>query len=94
VSLLRERRAEGVEVRVVGRQVGSPLRPHGKLVLIDDTRAILGSMALSALSLDFRREVAVIIDNQAIVRELGSFFNDVSARGDVSLARLPGDRRA
>jgi phosphatidylserine/phosphatidylglycerophosphate/cardiolipin synthase-like enzyme len=94
VALLRERRHDGIEVRVIGRQVGSALRPHGKLVLIDDARAILGSMAMSALSLDFRREVSVIIENRAIVYELRSFFNEVSARADESMMRLPGDRSA
>ncbi len=93
-SLLRERRAAGIEVRVVGRQVGSALRPHGKLLLIDDAKAILGSMAMSALSLDFRREVSVIVENRAIVRDLSSFFADVSARAGDSMARLPGDRKA
>ena len=93
-SLLRERRAAGIDVRVVGRQVGSALRPHGKLLLIDDAKAILGSMAMSALSLDFRREVSVIIENRAIVRDLSNFFADVSARAGDSMARLPGDRKA
>jgi phosphatidylserine/phosphatidylglycerophosphate/cardiolipin synthase-like enzyme len=94
VALLRERRHDGIEVRVIGRQVGRALRPHGKMVLIDDARAILGSMAMSALSLDFRREVSVIIENRAIVHELRSFFNEVSARADESTMRLPGDRSA
>ena len=94
VSLLRERRAAGIEVRVVGRQVGSALRPHGKLVLIDESKAILGSMSMSALSLDFRREVSVIIENRAIVRELSRFFAEVSPRAGESMARLPGDRKA
>ena len=93
-SLLRERRAAGIDVRVVGRQVGGALRPHGKLLLIDDAKAILGSMAMSALSLDFRREVSVILENRAIVRDLSSFFADVSARAGDSMARLPGDRKA
>ena len=59
LSLLRERRAAGITVDVKGEPHVAPLRPHGKLVLVDDRVAVIGSMALSALSLGFRREVAV-----------------------------------
>jgi phosphatidylserine/phosphatidylglycerophosphate/cardiolipin synthase-like enzyme len=94
VALLRERRDEGIEVAVIGRQSVSAYKPHGKLMLIDESRAVLGSMAMSALSLDFRREVSVLIDDRDIVRDLNAFFGDLSGRLGESVLFLPGDRRA
>ena len=93
VALLRERREDGIEIAVVGRQSSGLHRPHGKLLIIDDSHAVLGSMAMSALSLDFRREVSVLVDEPQIVRELNGFFADLSARAGESVLALPGDRR-
>jgi cardiolipin synthase len=94
VALLRERRDDGLEVAVVGRQPIGAFKPHGKLLIIDESRAVLGSMAMSALSLDFRREVSVLIDDQHVVRELNGFYADLSARAGDAVLMLPGDRRA
>jgi phosphatidylserine/phosphatidylglycerophosphate/cardiolipin synthase-like enzyme len=94
LALLRERRDEGLEIAVVGRRAVGSLKPHGKLLLIDESRAVLGSMAMSALSLDFRREVSVVIDDPDIIRDLTAFFADLSARAGESVLSLPGDRRA
>jgi len=62
VALLRDRRTRGIAVSVVGRQPVGEIVPHGKLVVIDDSQAVLGSLAMSALSLDSRREVSIVID--------------------------------
>jgi phosphatidylserine/phosphatidylglycerophosphate/cardiolipin synthase-like enzyme len=94
VALLRERREEGIEVSVVGRHSIGAYKPHGKLLIIDELHAVLGSMAMSALSLDFRREVSVLVDEPQIVRELNGFYADLSARAGESVLVLPGDRRA
>jgi cardiolipin synthase A/B len=94
VALLRERRDDGIDVAVVGRQCIGAFKPHGKLLIIDDSRAVLGSLAMSALSLDFRREVSVLIDDRDVVRDLTGFFGDLSARAGESVLALPGDRRA
>jgi phosphatidylserine/phosphatidylglycerophosphate/cardiolipin synthase-like enzyme len=94
VALLRERRQEGIEVTLLGRQPVGAYKPHGKLLIIDETRAVLGSMAMSALSLDFRREVSVVIDDRTIVRELNGFCADLTARAGESALVLPGDRGA
>lgn len=93
VALLRERRDAGVEVSVIGRKAAGPLVPHGKLLLIDESHAVLGSMALSALSLDFRREVSVLIDDVAVVATLNEFYRELSARGGAT-SWLPGDAAA
>lgn len=91
VSLLKERRADGVTVSVLGRHPMGAVEPHGKLMLVDESRALIGSMALSTLSLDFRREVSVIIDNAALVRRLNSAFQQLSVRAGRPAAELPGD---
>jgi phosphatidylserine/phosphatidylglycerophosphate/cardiolipin synthase-like enzyme len=94
VALLRERRGEGIAVSVIGRQPLGALVPHGKLLIVDESRALLGSLAMSALSLDFRREVSILIDEQAAVRELNAYYQELSARAGTSITVLPGDRAA
>lgn len=94
VSLLKERRSAGIDVSVVGRRGVGAYKPHGKLLLIDDSRAVLGSMAMSALSLDFRREVSIVIDDRAVVGALAEHYADLSARVGGSVAVLPGDSAA
>jgi cardiolipin synthase A/B len=94
VSLLRERRDEGVEVTVIGRHLAGPWKPHGKLMLIDGTRAVLGSMALSALSLDFRREVSIVLQHRPIVSALNDYFMGLTERAGEWSKLLPGDAGA
>lgn len=94
VALLRERRAEGIAVSVVGRQPPGAQAPHGKMIIIDESRAVLGSMAMSALSLEFRREVSVVVERPTIVRQLNVFYQELSARVGDSVSVLPGDRAA
>jgi phosphatidylserine/phosphatidylglycerophosphate/cardiolipin synthase-like enzyme len=50
------------------------LLPHGKLIVIDGKVAVFGGMALSALSLDFRREVSVVVEDEKCLRKLKDFF--------------------
>ena len=92
VALLRERREEGIAISAIGHQPIGPLAPHGKLLIIDESVAVLGSMALSALSLDFRREVSIVIEAPAIVRKLNRFYQDLSGKAGASITVLPGDR--
>jgi len=64
------------------------LKSHGKIMLIDNHLAVVGSLALSALSLDFRREVAIVIDEppaiadvKALVRAARTAFKSRSTVG-------------
>lgn len=93
VALLRARRESGVDISVIGRKPIGPFVPHGKLLIIDDARAVLGSVALSALSLDFRREVSVVVDSEEVVKALSEFYRELSERG-ASSSLLPGDAAA
>lgn len=92
VGLLRERRNEGIIVSVIGKQLTGAVEPHGKMMIIDEQRAILGSTALSTLSLDFRREVSVVIHQPALVKQLNMAYQALSARAGTAAAHLPGDR--
>lgn len=91
VALLRERRAEGVTVSVVGHQALGLLEPHGKMMILDESRAVMGSTAMSTLSLDFRREVSVVIENAALVKQLNGAYQQMSVKAGQSASYLPGD---
>jgi phosphatidylserine/phosphatidylglycerophosphate/cardiolipin synthase-like enzyme len=92
VTLLRERRTAGVAISVLGSAFAGPLEPHGKLMIIDETRAVIGSLALSTLSLDFRREVALVVEDEAAVRRLNQAYQELSALVGPLVHHLPGDR--
>ncbi len=94
VLLLRERRAEGVTVSVVGHQALGLLEPHGKMMILDESRAVMGSTALSTLSLDFRREVSVVIDDTTLVKQLNGAYQQMIVKAGQSASYLPGDHIA
>jgi phosphatidylserine/phosphatidylglycerophosphate/cardiolipin synthase-like enzyme len=94
VSLLRERRDEGITVTVLGKQPIRGFEPHGKMMIIDEARAVLGSTALSTLSLDFRREVSIVIHDPGLVKQLNMSYQQLSLKAGAAAARLPGDRTA
>ena len=94
VALLRERRADGITVSVLGKHPMGGLLPHGKMMIIDEARAVLGSTALSTLSLDFRREVSVVVHEPALVKQLNVSYQQLSAKAGVAATQLPGDRIA
>ena len=78
-TLLEARRREGIAVDVHGKKRLNGLRSHGKLMLIDDRVAVIGSLALAALSLDFRREVALVVQDPTAVSAVVRLFDAVAA---------------
>lgn len=92
VALLRERREEGISVTVVGKAPIRGFQPHGKMMIIDQSRAVLGSTALSTLSLDFRREVSIVIHDPGLVKQLNMSYQELNVKAGGAAARLPGDR--
>ena len=92
VALLRDRREEGVTVSVIGAMPVGPLEWHGKLMIVDESRAVLGSMALSTLGLDFRREVGIVVDDAAAVRRLNVSYQQLLTHAGPLANRLPGDK--
>jgi phosphatidylserine/phosphatidylglycerophosphate/cardiolipin synthase-like enzyme len=94
VTYLKERRAEGIIVTVLGKHPMKGIEPHGKMMIIDEARAVLGSTALSTLSLDFRREVSVVIHEPALVKQLNMSYQELAAKAGTAATHLPGDRTA
>jgi cardiolipin synthase A/B len=92
VALLRERRDEGIAVTVLGKHPAGGFTPHGKMMVIDKARAVLGSTALSTLSLDFRREVSIVIHDPRLVKQLDTSYQHLSRKAGAAARRLPGDR--
>jgi phosphatidylserine/phosphatidylglycerophosphate/cardiolipin synthase-like enzyme len=78
VALLNARRAAGVAVEIYGAKRYADLVSHGKMMLIDGQRAVVGSLALAALSLDFRREVAIVVDEPSAVAAIEDLFRFVA----------------
>ena len=79
VSLLSARRAAGLTVEVFSSKQLGDLKSHGKIMLLDDRTVVLGSLALAALSLDFRREVAIVVTYAAAVADAAELFRTVRA---------------
>lgn len=80
VALLKDKKDAGVDVAILGSGELGGLRSHGKMLLVDDQVAVIGSIALAPMSLDFRREVAVVIREPRSVGQLNRFFQTMAAR--------------
>jgi len=79
VSMINARRAAGIDVEVFSGKRAAGLKSHGKILLIDDRTVVVGSLALAALSLDFRREVAIVVQEPTAVETVIDLFNSVRA---------------
>jgi len=77
VSMINARRGAGIDVEVFSGKRAAGLKSHGKILLIDDRTVVVGSLALAALSLDFRREVAIVVTEPAAVAETIELFRTV-----------------
>lgn len=79
LAQLHARRAEGVQVVVLAEKRVAGQKSHGKIMMIDGQRSVIGSLALTALSLDFRREVALAVESPAAVAEIARLFRMLGA---------------
>jgi len=75
--LLKKREADGIRVDIRGRSGLGPLVAHGKLLMIDDQAAAIGSISLSTLALEFRRELAVVVRDRASLDILDRFWTSL-----------------
>ena len=66
---LRTLRRFGVKVR---KQKN--LRVHAKFLIVDNKRALVGSMNIDRSAFDLRRELGITIDDSAVVRRLREVF--------------------
>ena len=78
-GLLKSKKAQGVAIRVLGEGQLGGLQAHGKLMIVDGKIAAIGSMAQTALGLDFRREIAVTIEDPSCLRKLKDFYRQLAA---------------
>lgn len=64
------------ELKTCGVNVETISSPymHAKLILVDTTRAYVGSVNLSAQSMDENRELGIILTDQAILQSLATTF--------------------
>jgi phosphatidylserine/phosphatidylglycerophosphate/cardiolipin synthase-like enzyme len=86
VTVLNAKRAAGLTVEVFSSKRLGALKSHGKIMLIDDRIAVVGSLALAALSLDFRREVAIVVTEPAAVADAAALFRALREAGIESRA--------
>ena len=87
LSLLAAKRRQGVTVQVIGSTRIDGLICHGRMILIDEKIAIIGSIHLSGPSLDLRREVAIVVEEPVLVSELYDYFQSL-AINEVNLMNL------
>jgi phosphatidylserine/phosphatidylglycerophosphate/cardiolipin synthase-like enzyme len=86
LKLLESKRAEGVEVRIIGRvsrknrtldvRPLTKMRLHARCFLRDGQEGFLGSQSLRPLELEARREIGVIFSHAAIVKRIAKVFED------------------
>jgi len=74
VALLDARAAAGVAVEVRGGRALGPLVPHGKLLIVDGSTAVIGSISLATLALEFRRELAVVVRDTHALQQINDFW--------------------
>jgi len=80
VTLLNARRDAGVTVHAYTAKRLGALKSHGKIILIDDRLAVIGSLALAAISLGFRREVAIMVEDRDAVADVVRLFGSLDAQ--------------
>ncbi len=80
VAMLRDRQAAGISVQVLGLGAIAGQLSHGKMLLVDDRVAAIGSISLFPPSLNERREVAAVVRDSGNVVKLQRFF-EIAGRG-------------
>jgi phosphatidylserine/phosphatidylglycerophosphate/cardiolipin synthase-like enzyme len=78
---LQARRAAGLDVDLLKAKRIGGLKSHAKIVLVDGRVAMIGGLALTALSLEFRREIAILVDDSTALAEIEALFSDVRGAG-------------
>ena len=99
IKLLVDRAREGVDVRIIGRLtrraegvlVRDPaVHLHSRTIVRDGQEMFIGSQSLSADELDARREVGIIVGDQAAIEEVIKTFEDDWAKQEA----VPGEPEA
>lgn len=92
LSLIASRGKAGINVAVAGRDDVEPLVAHGKLLIVDQETAVIGSLALNANAIETRRELAVVTHDARVIGQLDRFWCSLSAsrRYATSARSVPG----
>ena len=72
---------EGVRVDHLATRVVDGRTAHGKLTIVDGRVALVGSLALSASSLELRRELGLLVTEAHAVRRLEAFVRTALGGG-------------
>jgi phosphatidylserine/phosphatidylglycerophosphate/cardiolipin synthase-like enzyme len=81
LTRLQARHAAGLELDIVKTKEMAGLKSHAKIVLIDGRVAVVGGLALTALSLEFRREVAILVHDPVALATIEELFSAARAAG-------------
>ena len=84
LRLLAKKKADGVDIRVVGRVSGGRLpsrelnrmRLHTRTIIRDRHQAFIGSQSLRQLELDARREIGIIFRDSKIIKAMVRTFEE------------------
>ncbi|HMG36352.1 MAG TPA: phospholipase D-like domain-containing protein [Blastocatellia bacterium] len=89
LSLLLRKAAAGCSVKIIGRDTEyngvvsnfqirtlARFRLHAKCIVVDNTRFFVGSQNLRSQSLDERREVGIIVEDEATSRKISRVFDE------------------
>jgi len=87
LTRLQAHRAAGLEIEVVKAKKFAGLKSHVKTVLVDGRVALVGGLALTALSLEFRREVAILVEDPSAIEQIEELFS--AARAGAGVAPSP-----
>jgi phosphatidylserine/phosphatidylglycerophosphate/cardiolipin synthase-like enzyme len=74
MALLDKRRAQGIRVDVCRAPRIGKFKAHGRFLLIDGELAVVGGLSFNAPSLDFHREVAIVVRDPRAVAVLRRVF--------------------
>jgi cardiolipin synthase len=80
LRILRDRSTSGVTVHIDDGEACEDLKPHGRLIVVDEKIALLGSFALTQCSLDERREVAILVRDPKLVDKLNRKLSHIVNR--------------
>jgi phosphatidylserine/phosphatidylglycerophosphate/cardiolipin synthase-like enzyme len=94
LALFDARRAEGLRVDVYREPRLLGLKSHGKIMLVDDRLAVVGGLAMTPLSLDFRREVAVTVTQARAVTVVRRLFKAIAPPRERHVRQGPDFPRA
>ncbi|HEX4567350.1 MAG TPA: phospholipase D-like domain-containing protein [Vicinamibacterales bacterium] len=79
LTRLQGRQSSGLDVETVRNKKIAGLKSHAKILSIDGRVAVIGGLALTALSLEFRREIAIVVDDPSAMAQIEELFSAARA---------------